>query len=762
MTSTSTTSRSKAKKTSNMLVKGVKWTAPNFKLVPAIAESLNPSGAQSRIPSKVLLINDICTHFKCTIQELGTLEMDNALSQLCVDKTLKLEHRHLEIKAIPNTPAFGTYDEAKARIELEIKLPKAITSTKRKAAKETEETEEESEEEAETPKKKGKVVITKPKLKTAVFTRRTRKGQKESEVVFRKPPPTFEEKLKQLEQGSGMSNFKALKYESRSDVEKMQIEELLLNKMGKWKYTPDDISSQIPNELLVRIRPRWTSAVQTVKDIYVQTLKQLLPNLTYKEVKEALKENEHQMTLRFHTFLVLSKQIEAIVNNATIVWKRIYKLPMPSNPTVTIEGDKDDEDDEEDEEKKEEEEAAEEEGDTVIIGDEEDDPEQVAEEVIASSASANRIVSTVATSIAQSLPITSQLQTPIVTSSTELQSMSLSTEMQSVASTEQQVTSSVTEITTSPAACIVSFATSPVLTHSLAQMITPISTPACTSILGTVGTSMSLPLVNPIPVITATPTLSTIVTTSKDKEVSTEVIQKTPLKLLLTGKAIEDDIDLDKEIVIPQIDLNTASIDEMRLISQLLDQKAKQKQLRSERDREFNIINGAKTILTDALGIKVDPSQHILLQLKEAVNRFNEDSSGEEKLIERTEKKFDNKLCDVTEFTKGIRDQLKKIDDDLKASAQQLQLDPSSSSTHHSNIKFLLDKQSELLGEDARIRYREVSSHRVTSGYRVTLYLLSSKLHFGTSMDRASTLTESMTMPSTVVDAVYQKITEPA
>ncbi|GLJ26697.1 hypothetical protein SUGI_0519650 [Cryptomeria japonica] len=425
---------------------------------------------------------------------------------------------------------------------------------------------------------------------------------------------------------------------------------------------------------------------------------------------------------------------------------------MPSDPTVTTEGEK--EEDEEDEEEKEEEEAAEEEGDTVIIseeeegdtviiGDEEDDPEQVAAKVIASlphspqkgvasSPSASRIVSTVATSIAQSLPITSQLQTPIVTSSTELQSMSLSTWMQSVASTEQQVISSVTEITTSPATCIVSFATSPVLTHSFA----PISTPACTSILETVGTSMSLP----IPVITASPTLSTIITTSKDKVVSTEVIQKTPLKLLLTGKAIEEDIDLDKEIVIPQIDLNTASIDEMRLISQMLEQKAKQKQLRSERDREFNIINGAKTILTDALGIKVDPSQHILLQLEEAVNRFNEDSSGEEKLIERTEKKFDNKvlehiaqqiaikqvelttslaklensfnnvtsffakLCDVTEFTKGIRDQLKKVDDDLKASAQQLQLDPSSSSTHHSKIRVLSDKQSELLREDARIR----------------------------------------------------------
>ena len=45
MASTSTSSRSKAKKTSEMLVKGVGWTAPNFKLVPAIAESLDPSGA---------------------------------------------------------------------------------------------------------------------------------------------------------------------------------------------------------------------------------------------------------------------------------------------------------------------------------------------------------------------------------------------------------------------------------------------------------------------------------------------------------------------------------------------------------------------------------------------------------------------------------------------------------------------------------------------------------------------------------------------
>ena len=83
-----------------MLVRGTEWKAPSFKLVPAIAESLDPNGAQSQIPPKVLLVNDIRTHFKCTIQEIGTLDMDSALAELCVDGSLKPEHKHLETKGL--------------------------------------------------------------------------------------------------------------------------------------------------------------------------------------------------------------------------------------------------------------------------------------------------------------------------------------------------------------------------------------------------------------------------------------------------------------------------------------------------------------------------------------------------------------------------------------------------------------------------------------------------------------------------------------
>lgn len=115
---------------------------------------------------------------------------------------------------------------------------------------------------------------------------------------------------------------------------------------------------------------------------------------------------------------------------------------------------------------------------------------------------------------------------------------------------------------------------------------------------------------------------------------------------MITGKEIDEDIDLDNEIEIPNIYFNIAIVDEMRLVNQLLEKKARQKQLREERDREYKIIKSAKNILTEAITIDVDSSQHILLQLEEAVHKFNEESTGQEKLIQKAEKKFDNKMLE--------------------------------------------------------------------------------------------------------------------
>ena len=105
--------------------------------------------------------------------------------------------------------------------------------------REESEKEEETDKEAEPSKKKGKVIITKPQ---AVFTRHTRKGKQEGEVVFSKSPPTFEERLKQLRVGAGISNFKALKYGTRTPQEQKEIEDLVMEKLGTWKFSPDQFS----------------------------------------------------------------------------------------------------------------------------------------------------------------------------------------------------------------------------------------------------------------------------------------------------------------------------------------------------------------------------------------------------------------------------------------------------------------------------------------------------------------------------------------
>ena len=52
------------------------------------------------------------------------------------------------------------------------------------------------------------------------------------------------------------------------------------------------------------------------------------------------------MMIRFHTYLILVKDIEHVVNDATNIWKNIYHLHKSSDDTVEIKDiDSDDDDD---------------------------------------------------------------------------------------------------------------------------------------------------------------------------------------------------------------------------------------------------------------------------------------------------------------------------------------------------------------------------------------------------------------------------------
>ena len=61
-----------------------------------------------------------------------------------------------------------------------------------------------------------------------------------------------------------------------------------------------------------------------------------MPSLSEKEVKESLNKNEEKLTLRFNTCLILMKDIEHVVKNATNTWKNLYVLQKKSDFTINV------------------------------------------------------------------------------------------------------------------------------------------------------------------------------------------------------------------------------------------------------------------------------------------------------------------------------------------------------------------------------------------------------------------------------------------
>ena len=65
-----------------------------------------------------------------------------------------------------------------------------------------------------------------------------------------------------------MTNLKSLRYETRNAYEKKKIEDMMMSKLGKWKYSSDQLSQQILKDLLHAIKLRWENARKTKKDIF--------------------------------------------------------------------------------------------------------------------------------------------------------------------------------------------------------------------------------------------------------------------------------------------------------------------------------------------------------------------------------------------------------------------------------------------------------------------------------------------------------------
>ena len=60
----------------------------------------------------------------------------------------------------------------------------------------------------------------------------------------------MQERLKSMEEVIGPINFKILKYDLRTIEEKKKIEDMVMSKMGKWKYSPEQFTNQVPKSPL--------------------------------------------------------------------------------------------------------------------------------------------------------------------------------------------------------------------------------------------------------------------------------------------------------------------------------------------------------------------------------------------------------------------------------------------------------------------------------------------------------------------------------
>ena len=61
-------------------------------------------------------------------------------------------------------------------------------------------------------------------------------NDEEDTITLKRPPPTFQQKMKQLREENGMASFKFYKYEFRTNEEQKMIEDALMEKMERWEY----------------------------------------------------------------------------------------------------------------------------------------------------------------------------------------------------------------------------------------------------------------------------------------------------------------------------------------------------------------------------------------------------------------------------------------------------------------------------------------------------------------------------------------------
>ena len=84
----------------------------------------------------------------------------------------------------------------------------------------------------------------------------------------------------------------------------------------------------------------------------------------------------------------------------------------------------------------------------------------------------------------------------------------------------------------------------------------------------------------------------------------------------------------------------------MNTLGEPLQKRAKQHKLREEQRKKTQVLKDIKDIFKNASSFEVDNIQPIIDHLTKIVQKFNKDLNGQDKLLQRDERKFENRVLE--------------------------------------------------------------------------------------------------------------------
>lgn len=140
-----------------------------------------------------------------------------------------------------------------------------------------------------------------------------------------------------LKEYGGFGSFRYVKYETRNNDEKRQIEEAIICTLLKFWLAPLELAKSLPNGLYLHIDNRWKYAMDSEKQIKERSLAHLFSNMSVAEIKEHLTTYNSKFFVKQRALKLMNGLYIDVENETKAKWQEIFKIKdVDEQTTVEI------------------------------------------------------------------------------------------------------------------------------------------------------------------------------------------------------------------------------------------------------------------------------------------------------------------------------------------------------------------------------------------------------------------------------------------